>query len=231
MACRLGFDWVVVDAEHGYLDMKNVMEHIRVANLMNVPCLVRIAETQEGLVKRILDIGADGIIVPQVRSVEDVRRAVALSKYPPEGKRGIGAERSTRWGMAIDQCVPRANKNTLVISMMETVEAGDSVEQLMDVPGLDGFFFGPHDYSASSGYPGAWGDPPEVMDKLMDVQRRIRARGLPCGIVAFDPADIPKRLEEGFRMMGLGFDTGLMIRAAMQALDAAGRKVPQSAWW
>ena len=141
MACRMGFDWIVIDAEHGYLDMKNVMEHIRVANLSNTTILVRIAEIQEGLIKRIMDIGADGIVVPQVRTAEQVATAVRYAKYPPEGLRGIGAERATRWGQGIEQCVPRANQNSLVVPMMETVDAGESIDQILDVPGVDAMFF------------------------------------------------------------------------------------------
>lgn len=229
MAARMGFDWIVIDAEHGYLDLKNVMEHIRVANLSNIAVLVRIAEIQEGLIKRIMDIGADGIVVPQVRTAEEVARAVSYAKYPPEGKRGIGAERSTRWGQGILECIPKANAHTLVIPMMETVQAGEAIDEILDVPGVDAFFFGTHDYSASAGYPGT-ADRPEVIQKAMAVQQRIRDRGVPCGIVAFERQDIERRKKEGFRMIGLGFDTTLLIQAAAQALEAAGRPVPQDAW-
>jgi 2-keto-3-deoxy-L-rhamnonate aldolase RhmA len=230
MAARMGFDWIVIDAEHGYLDMKNVMEHVRVANLTNTPILVRIAEIQEGLIKRIMDIGADGIVVPQVRTVEEVELAVRYAKYPPEGLRGIGAERATRWGQGIEQCVPRANQNSIVVPMMETVEAGEAIEQIISVPGVDAMFFGGHDYSASSGYPGTASEP-QVVEKIMQVQKKILARGVPCGIVAFEKEDIMQRRDEGFRMIGLGFDTTLLIQAASQALAAAGRPVAPNSWW
>ncbi|MBQ35727.1 MAG: hypothetical protein CME04_05000 [Gemmatimonadaceae bacterium] len=230
IATRMGFDWIVIDAEHGYLDMKNVMEHIRVANLANTPILVRISEIQKGLIKRIMDVGADGIIVPHVRTAVELAEAVSYAKYPPEGSRGIGAERATRWGAGIEQCVPRANENSLVVAMMETVEAGEAIDEILDVPGVDAMFFGLHDYSATSGYPGTADEPP-VIERAMEVQKRIRARGMPSGIVAWEGEEIKKRLDEGFRMIGLGFDTTLLIKAAAQALTAAGRKVPASAWW
>ena len=230
MAARMGFDWIVIDAEHGYLDLKNVMEHVRVANLSNTPILVRIAEIQEGLIKRIMDIGADGIVVPQVRTVEEVELAVRCAKYPPEGRRGIGAERSTRWGQGIEQCITRANQNSIVVPMMETVEAGESIDAILDVPGIDAMFFGTHDYSASSGYPGTATEP-QVIERIMAVQKKILARGVPCGIVAFEKEDIERVKAEGFRMIGLGFDTTLLIQAASQALAAAGRPVAPSAWW
>ena len=206
------------------------MEHIRVANLSNTPILVRIEDIQEGLIKRIMDIGADGIVVPQVKTVEEVEMAVRCAKYPPEGKRGIGAERATRWGQGIEQCVPRANQNSIVVPMMETVEAGQAIDRILDVPGVDAMFFGGHDYSASSGYPGTASEP-QVVEEIMKVQKKILARGVPCGIVAFEKEDIAKRRDEGFRMIGLGFDTTLLIQAASQALAAAGRPVVPSAWW
>lgn len=229
MAARMGFDWIVIDAEHGYLDMKNVMEHIRVANLTGTTVLVRIAEIQEGLIKRVMDIGADGIVVPQVRTAADVARAVELTKYPPTGRRGIGAERSTRWGQGIERCVPLANQNSLVVPMMESVDAGRNIDEILDVPGVDALFFGTHDYSASAGHPGTASEP-QVVEEVMAVQRKVRARGVPCGIVAFEREDIERRKSEGFRMIGLGFDTTLLIQAAAQALAAAGRPVPDSAW-
>ncbi|MEE2659760.1 MAG: aldolase/citrate lyase family protein [Candidatus Latescibacterota bacterium] len=230
IATRMGFDWIVIDAEHGYLDMKNVMEHIRVANLSATPIMVRISEIQKGLIKRIMDVGADGIVVPHVRHAEELAEAVSYAKYPPEGTRGIGAERATRWGEGIEQCVPRANENSIVVAMMETAEAGDSIDEILDVPGVDAMFFGLHDFSATHGYPGTADEPP-VIQRAMEVQRRIRERGVPSGIVAWEGADIAKRLEEGFRMIGLGFDTTLLIKAASHALSAAGRAVPASVWW
>ena len=230
MAARMGVDWVIIDAEHGYLNMNDVMEHIRVANLANVPILVRIEEIQEGLIKRIMDIGADGIVVPQVRTANELATAVRCTKYPPDGKRGIGAERATRWGMGIEQCVPRANKNSMVISMMETVEAGEAIEELMNVPGVDAFFFGGHDYSASAGYPGTATEPP-IVEKLDAIQKKCRERRMPTGIVTFDTSDIPRRIDQGFRVIGIGFDTTLLIKALSDALADAGRPVQESTWW
>ena len=230
IATRMGFDWIVIDAEHGYLDMKIVMEHIRVANLANTPILVRISEIQGGLIKRIMDVGADGIVVPHLRTAAQLAEAVSFVKYPPEGTRGIGAERATRWGAGIEKCVPLANESSLVVAMMETMEAGDAIDEILDVPGVDAMFFGLHDYSATSGYPGK-ADEPAVMQRAMEVQKRIRERGMPSGILASEKEDIERRLVQGFRMIGLGFDTTLLIKAATQVLEAAGKPVPESAWW
>src|SRR5262245_32591173 len=98
IATDLALDWVVIDAEHGHLDFKEIIEHLRTARNTQTTPLVRIQEIEIGLIKRVLDIGAAGILVPQVRNAEEVAQAVKFAKYPPLGLRGIGAERSTRWG-------------------------------------------------------------------------------------------------------------------------------------
>src|SRR5215475_11244348 len=98
MAVALGLDWVVIDAEHGHLDWKEIVEHVRATVRSDTVCLVRVADLDIGLIKRALDLGADGVVVPWVESVEQLRDAVRFAHYPPEGVRGIGAERATCWG-------------------------------------------------------------------------------------------------------------------------------------
>src|SRR5438874_6955278 len=98
MAAALGLDWIVIDAEHGHLDWKEVVEHLRAAVRSETVALVRVAELNGALVKRALDLGADGVVIPWVEGAEQLRRALAFARYPPEGVRGIGAERATGWG-------------------------------------------------------------------------------------------------------------------------------------
>src|SRR3954468_17180301 len=102
MAVALGVDWIVVDAEHGHLDWKEIVEHLRAAVRSETVMLVRIAELNAALVKRALDIGADGIVIPLIESADQLKQAVSFASYPPQGVRGIGAERATAWG----QCMP-----------------------------------------------------------------------------------------------------------------------------
>src|SRR5437588_6456547 len=98
MAAALGLDWIVIDAEHGHLDWKEIVEHLRATVRSDTVALVRVAECNVGLIKRALDIGADGVVVPWVESAEQLKQAIAFSRYPLEGLRGIGAERATCWG-------------------------------------------------------------------------------------------------------------------------------------
>ena len=216
IAVTLGLDWVVIDAEHGHLDFKEILEHIRATRNSTTVPLVRIQEVEQGLIKRVLDLGAGGILVPQIYSPEEVARAVRFAKYPPWGQRGVGSERSTRWGLGMKTDTVAANSETLVIPLMETVSAGQCIEEICDIPGVDAIQFGPADYSASSGSLGEW-EGPGVAAQLLDIKDRIRARGLPCGILCRDSQDLMQRRDQGFQMLGLATDTGLLIRGIQNA--------------
>src|SRR5882724_7502751 len=115
MAVALGVDWIVIDAEHGHLDWKDILEHIRAAVRSQTVVLVRIAELNAALIKRALDIGADGIVVPWIETAEQLQQAVAFATYPPGGLRGIGAERATAWGQCMLEHTAEADQHVLVV--------------------------------------------------------------------------------------------------------------------
>ena len=219
IAVALGFDWIVVDAEHGHLDFKEVLEHVRVTRHTATTALVRIQEIEQGLIKRVLDIGARGIIVPQVNSAAEVAQAVRFAKYPPWGIRGVGGERATGWGMQLRSATRAANEETLVIPLMETVAAGEAIDAILDVPGVDAIYFGPADYSASAGHLGEW-EGPGVAERLLQIKEKIRTHGKPCGIMSTSVANALQRRDQGFQMIGVGSDTGLLIRSSLEALTA-----------
>jgi 2-keto-3-deoxy-L-rhamnonate aldolase RhmA len=221
IAVTLGYDWIVVDAEHGHLDFREIQDHVRVTRNTATTPLVRIPEIQQGTIKRVLDVGAEGILVPQVRTAEEVAQAVRFAKYPPWGVRGVGGERATSWGLDLKAATQAADRETLVIPFMETVAAGEAIDAILDVRGVDAIFFGPADYSASAGHLGQW-EGPGVAERLVQIKDRIRARGVPCGIMSTDVANARMRREQGFQMIGLGSDTGLLIRGSLEAMKALG---------
>src|SRR5882724_1238510 len=139
IAVALGLDWIVIDAEHGHLDWKEILEHIRATVRSETVALVRIAELNAGLIKRALDIGADGVVVPWVETAEQVKLAMAYSHYPPAGLRGIGAERATGWGQCFAQHTQEANDHVMVVPIIESVLAGRNIDQLCSVDGVDLF--------------------------------------------------------------------------------------------
>ncbi|HKB03817.1 MAG TPA: aldolase/citrate lyase family protein [Gemmataceae bacterium] len=222
MAVALGLDWVVIDAEHGHLDWKAIAEHVRATVRSETVALVRIAELNGGLVKRALDIGADGVVVPWVESAEQLTRAVSYARYPPEGVRGIGAERATAWGQALAEHAGTANEHVLVVPIIETVKGAAAVPDMCTVPGVDLFWFGPADFSASAGHRGQW-EGPGVAEEILRLKDVLRRAGKSCGVMATGDADVRRRLDQGFRLIGLGADAGLLIRALRTSLRAVGR--------
>src|SRR3954464_463512 len=159
MAVSLGLDWIVIDAEHGQLDWQEIVGHIRAAVRSDTVALVRLTERSISLVKRALDIGADGVIIPWMETAEQLREAVAFAHYPPVGLRGIGAERATAWGQSIPQHISEANENILVVPMIESVRGGQNIGEIVNVEGVDLFVLGPADYSSSAGFAGQWQGP------------------------------------------------------------------------
>ena len=222
MAVALGLDWIVVDAEHGHLDWKDILEHIRATVRSDTVVLVRVAELSVGLIKRALDIGADGVVVPWVESVEQLEQAVAFAHYPPDGVRGIGAERATCWGRCFSTHVDEANEHVLVVPIIETVKAGKNIEQLCRVPGVEIMVLGPADYSSTAGYPGQW-EGPGVAEQLLAIKDTIVRHGKHCGVVATSEQNLIERRDQGFKMLGLGLDGGLLLRSLHGALVAAGQ--------
>ena len=222
MAVALGLDWIVIDAEHGHLDWKEIVEHVRATVRSDTVVLVRIAELSIGLIKRALDIGADGVVVPWVESAEQLSQAVAFAHYPPEGVRGIGAERATCWGQCFVEHTQEANEHVLVVPIIESVQGGRNVQSMLSVSGVDLFFFGPADYSSSAGYRGQW-EGPGVAEQILAAKDAIRAAGKHCGVIATGNENLLERRKQGFQMLGLGLDGGLLLRSLHGALAAVGR--------
>ena len=223
IAVVLGLDWIVIDAEHGHLDWHEIIDHIRAAVRSDTVVLVRISELNIGLIKRTLDIGADGIVIPWMETVEQLEQAVWFSHYPPNGRRGIGGERATGWGKAVAQAADQDDPNVIVMPIIESVQAKQNIDQLCKVDGIDMLFIGPADYSATAGYPGQW-EGPGVADQLLDIKDTIRRHGKHCGLLATSNDNLIERRDQGFRIIGFGMDAALMMRSLEESLSRVGRK-------
>jgi len=222
MAVALGLDWVVIDAEHGHLDWKEIVEHLRAAVRSDTVALVRITELNPGLIKRSLDIGADGVVIPQVQTAEELKAAVRAARFPPEGIRGSGAERATGWGHCMVEHAQEANNHVLVVPIIESVKGGENLPEMIEVPGAEVFYFGPADYSADAGFPGEW-EGGDVGRRIEEGCRLIRESGKHAGVIASNDENLQQRLEQGFRMVGLGMDMGLLLRSLTSVLRSVGR--------
>jgi 2-keto-3-deoxy-L-rhamnonate aldolase RhmA/quercetin dioxygenase-like cupin family protein len=228
MAVALGLDWVVIDAEHGHLDWKEIVEHLRATVRSDTVALVRIAELNGGLIKRVLDIGADGVVVPWIETTEQLRQAIAYSRYPEEGLRGIGAERATCWGQCFVEHTADANEHVLVVPIIESIGAVKQVPLLAQVEGSELFFFGPADFSSTAGYRGQW-EGPGVAEQILQMKDILRRAGKQCGLIATNHENIIERQKQGFRMIGLGLDSGLLLRSLKASLAVVNRDRPLQA--
>lgn len=221
MAVALSLDFVVIDVEHGHLDWSNIIDHIRASVRSDTVIIVRIAELQEGLIKRVLDIGADGIIIPHIETEKQLRLALSYARFPPQGVRGIGAERATGWGQSFMEHVKEAD-DIIIIPLIESLKGGKNIKELVKVNGIDIFFFGPADYAASMGYAGQW-DEPNVNIEIDLAKEVVIKSGKVCGIVATTMEEIQRRSKQGFRMFAIGFDSGLIIKGLQDILKQLGR--------
>lgn len=230
IAVMLGVDWVVVDMEHGHLDFHDVVNHLRVLRGTGVSPLVRVQEVQQGFVKRALDLGAHGVILPMVYNQADVRRGLSFGRYPPQGVRGIGGERAVQWGLGMEEYIRCANEETLIIPLIETRQAVADIDAILAVEGLEAIFFGPADLSATSGFAGQW-EGPGIAEKILDARARAAAKGIASGIVARNVAESLCRRDQQFRMVSIATDATLLIRALRENLEAVGRSAPPQLWF
>jgi 2-dehydro-3-deoxyglucarate aldolase/4-hydroxy-2-oxoheptanedioate aldolase len=216
----LGLDWVLIDMEHGHLTWKDVANHLRVLNARCVPGLIRVPDLTRESIQRALDIGADGVVVPMISHREQLEMAFQYGKYPPRGVRGVGGERCVKWGLETIDYVASANADSLIIPLLETRQAVENHAAILEVPGLEGIWFGPADMSSSFGCFGQW-DVGPVAEAIVTICQAAIARGIGSGIMAKDSQEAEIRRAQGFQWITVGTDINLMmgsIRSFMQGL-------------
>lgn len=212
-----GYDWLLIDTEHSPNDTPDILRHLQAVQGGSASPVVRAAWNDTVLIKRLLDVGAQTLLVPYVQNAEEARQAVAATRYPPAGIRGVtGSGRASRYGRVKDY-LQKANDEIGVIVQVETREALDQIEAIAAVEGVDGVFVGPSDLSASFGL---IGKPlsPEVQEAIEKAGKRIRAAGKSAGILAGGEADARRYMGWGYNFVAVGVDTVLLARAADELL-------------
>jgi len=213
-----GFDWLLLDTEHSPNEIDMVLGQLQAIAPYPSHPVVRVAWNDAVIVKRTLDVGAQTLLFPFVQSAAEAAAAVAATRYPPRGIRGVaGTTRATRFGRVKDYA-KRAHEETCVLVQVETQEAVDAIEAIAKVDGVDGIFIGPADYHASLGFPGETANP-AVLPKIEDAVRRIRAAGKAPGILTPDEKLAKRYLELGALFVAVGADVGLLARGS-EALAA-----------
>ena len=219
-----GFDFLVVDTEHTPIDVPQMTEILRTVAGTPAQAIVRPPWNDMVMVKRVLDAGAQSLLFPFVQNAEEARRAVAYTRYPGAGLRGVAAmHRGSRYG-TVAEYQKRAHEELCVIVQIETLAAFDQMQTIAEVPGVDSIFIGPADLSASMGMLGDMGNP-AVQEKLRAGARACRQLGKPCGIVGANPQIVERFIEYGFSWVAVGSDLAMMVGRAQEFLSAVRKAV------
>lgn len=209
-----GFDWLLIDHEHGAFELGDVLAHLRVLAGYDVAPIVRPVNDDPALLKKLADLGAQSFIVPMIDTAEQAAAVVAALRYPPDGIRGMGTSlaRAARWN-AVGGYAARANEEMLIVVQAETVTAIDNLEAIAGVDGIDGVFIGPADLSASMGHVGNSGHP-EVVETVERALKTIRSAGKYAGLLCLDEAMVAHFESAGANFIGIGVDTLLLGNSA-----------------
>ena len=217
-----GFDWILLDSEHSPADIESLLTQLQAAAAYPTHPVVRVPWNDMVNMKRVLDIGAQSLLIPYVQNAAEARSAVAHTRYPPAGVRGVaGTTRATRFGRIKDYA-HRAHEEICVLVQVETQPALDNIEAICGIDGVDGVFIGPADLHASLGHPGEIANP-KVKPLIDDAIRRIRKSGKAPGILTPNEADARHWLECGALFVAVGADVGILARGA-EALAAKFKK-------
>ena len=209
-------DFFWLDLEHSPIGLESLQAHLIAARAGGTPILVRVPSDEVAWVKRVLDIGAEGIILPQARSVAEVEEFVAACRYPPQGRRGFGPRRATNYGRQnLAAYLAAANRDVFVAVQIETAAALEALDAIVRVPGIDALVVGPADLAgALAGVPGQV-EHPKVLDAIATICARARAAGLSVGIgMGADTAYALRVIQLGVQWIQCGGDCGFMIQAA-----------------
>lgn len=214
----VGFDWLLVDMEHGAGDYQTLLSQLQAINAAgDTTVIVRVQWNDPVVVKRVLDIGAEGVMVPAIRSAEEARTAVGSIKYPPEGFRGIAGVRASRFGQD-PTYIKEANGNVAMFLQIETREAVENAEEILSVPGIDVAFVGPNDLAADLGHTGDMAHQ-EVQAAIKKVEDVANAKGIVLGSVSRNWEQAKALVDKGYRAVSIMGDIPMLIQGAKGALE------------
>jgi len=216
----MNVDWILLDAEHGVCSYEDCFSLLQAMSGSDATSLVRVPSCEPVPIRRVLDMGAGGVIVPTIRTPEEVQAVLSFCRYPPDGVRGVGPYRASRYYLDyLDYC-KNANAEIAVIVQIETREAVDNLEDILEVPGLDAVFIGPADLSSALGtFPDA--NAPVVQEAIDRVLNSANQRGMPVGYYCNSGREAEARAKQGFRMLNVGSDMGFVTRSLHRAIKEA----------
>jgi 2-dehydro-3-deoxyglucarate aldolase/4-hydroxy-2-oxoheptanedioate aldolase len=214
-----GFDWLLIDMEHGAGDLQTLLTQLQgIAAAGETVPFVRVQWNDAVVIKRVLDLGAYGVMVPAIRSAEEAKAAVAAIKYPPQGIRGLAGNRGAKYGLDGDY-VKQANDEIMMILQIENKAAIDQIDAILDVPGIDVAFLGPNDLSGDMGHVGNW-DHPDVQKAIKKLEDAADKRNIPLGTVSRNWDAAKAFIDRGYRFQSLMGDLPFLIQGARAAVSS-----------
>jgi 2-dehydro-3-deoxyglucarate aldolase len=222
-----GFDWLVIDLEHSVIGIEKAGELIRIIDLCGISPLVRLTSCNPDQIKRLMDAGAHGIIVPMVNSYEDARLAVSSTRYQPRGIRGVGLGRAQGYGTKFSDYFYWQNDGPVVIVQIEHIDAIEEIDKILTVPGVDGFLIGPYDLSCSMGIPGQFSNKlfKRALNQICEAGKRHNSI-VGIHIVEPDIELLKSSIKEGYTFIAYGVDMRILDVGARIGV-AANKKVQQ----
>jgi 2-keto-3-deoxy-L-rhamnonate aldolase RhmA len=211
-----GFDWVLIDMEHSALSLESVQNALQVMG-DKILKIVRVPGNDEIWIKRVLDTGCDGILVPMVNSADEALKVIRSSKYPLEGRRSVGLSRAHSFGPGFSSYVENANRDLLIMIQIEHKNGVRNIDEILNVKGIDSIFIGPYDLSASMGLTGQL-DHPEVKAAIQLVKDKCRQAGLPYGIFGMTAESLVSEVKDGCIFLLCGVDAALLVNSYKEQL-------------
>lgn len=211
-----GLDFIIIDAEHGTVEAETVENLVRAAKLHNITPFVRAKDCSRPAILKMLEAGAHGLVIPQIRTVEEVKNLVAYAKYYPVGVRGVAVGINGGYGYesfadhGLQNYFDVCNRETLIFPQCETKECLDQIEEIVKINGIDGIFIGPYDLSVALSKPGAF-DTAEFRSAVERIYTAVKAAGKIAVMYTVKPEDVPAYFCRGFQAVTLGTDIKLMI--------------------
>lgn len=220
---KAGFEWLTVDMEHSVITIDVAQKLIQVIDSCDVVPLVRVGENNPNLIKRVMDAGAYGVIVPMVNTREQAEAAVKAVKYPPLGTRGVGLARAQGYGFDFDDYAATVNDESVVIVQVEHIDSVNNLEDILSVKGVDGCIIGPYDLSGSLGVPGNFTHP-DVLAALKKVESVCQKMNIPLGMHVIEPdhALVVENVKKGYTFIAFSLDSlflGTSCREQIKSLN------------
>ena len=217
-----GFDWLCIDMEHSVTDYAEAQQLILAVQSKGIKAYVRVGENNTRIIKRVLDAGADGIIVPSVNSALEAQKAVDSIKYPPFGKRGVGLSRAQNYGFGFEEYRDKKSKEIKLIVQIEHIDAINQLDLIIQTKGVDGTFIGPYDLSGSLGKPGQW-EEPEVIEALAKYEQTVKKYNKWIGYHVIQPDFnlVKEKIDKGYNFIAFSLDVlflGTLLRTQMEHL-------------